>query len=137
MLFAMESKSEQISDQMRRMPTRDSKPEIKIRKVLYSLGLRYRVHQKHLPGKPDISFGPAKVAVFVDGCFWHNCPDHGTIPKSNRDWWVEKFKKNRERDKRKDRELRQIGWEPIHIWEHEDPEEASKYIARVVSQRTP
>lgn len=56
--------------------------------------------------------------MFVDGCFWHHCPQHGVMPKNNRDWWAEKFAKNEERDARKDRDLRALGWAPVHIWEH-------------------
>ncbi len=124
-----------ISEQMSRMPTKDSKPEIKLRKALYSEGLRYRIHRKDLPGKPDISFGPARVAVFVDGCYWHNCPEHGTIPKSNSEWWKEKFQRNQERDSRNDALLREMGWLPIHVWEHEDPDEAACKIGGIVKRR--
>ena len=124
-----------ISEQMSRMPTKDSKPEIRLRKTLYSEGLRYRIHRKDLPGKPDISFGPARVAVFVDGCYWHNCPEHGTIPKSNSEWWEEKFQRNRERDSRNDALLREMGWLPIHVWEHEDPDEAACKICGIIKRR--
>ena len=81
-------------------------------------------------------FGPSKLAVFVDGCYWHNCPDHGTIPKNNREWWIEKFETNRRRDLRKDQELRELGWLPIHVWEHEDPTKAAQKIHRLINQRT-
>ncbi len=129
------SKSKTVSEQMKRMPIRNTKPELEIRRAIYANGLRYRVHRKDLPGKPDISFGPAKVAIFVDGCFWHNCPEHGTIPKNNRAWWLEKFERNRQRDRRKDNELETAGWLSIHIWEHEDPGAAAKRIEKVVKQR--
>jgi DNA mismatch endonuclease (patch repair protein) len=117
------------------MPTRNSKPELLIRTQLHAKGLRYRLHRKDLPGKPDIVFGPSKVAVFVDGCFWHNCPEHGTIPKNNREWWKEKFQRNRERDIRKDRQLKEMGWLPIHVWEHEDPDTAARNIDQLVKER--
>ena len=120
---------------MRKMPTRNSKPELLIRTQLHAKGLRYRLHRKDLPGKPDIVFGPSKVAVFVDGCFWHNCPEHGTIPKNNREWWKEKFQRNRERDIRKDRQLKEMGWLPIHVWEHEDPDTAARNIDQLVKER--
>ena len=130
-----EPKSRQVSEQMRKMPTRNSKPELLIRTQLHAKGLRYRLHRKDLPGKPDIVFGPSKVAVFVDGCFWHNCPEHGTIPKNNREWWKEKFQRNRERDIRKDRQLKEMGWLPIHVWEHEDPDTAARNIDQLVKER--
>ena len=120
---------------MKRMPTKDSKPELRLRKAIYGLGFRYRLHRKDLPGKPDIAFGPAKVAVFVDGCFWHNCPEHGTIPKNNREWWLEKFQRNQERDMLKDEQLKEMGWLPIHVWEHEDPDTAARNIKKLVKER--
>ena len=126
---------ENISEQMRRMPTKNTDPEIKVRKSLYAKGLRYRLHRKDLPGKPDIALGPAKVAVFVDGCYWHNCPEHGTLPKNNRKWWEEKFRKNRERDLRNDTKLIEMGWLPVHIWEHEDPNEAAARIKDLARER--
>jgi DNA mismatch endonuclease (patch repair protein) len=128
--------SKTVSGQMRRMPTKNSNPELRIRKALHARGLRYQLHRKDLPGKPDISFGPAKLAVFVDGCYWHNCPEHGTIPKNNREWWIEKFEQNRYRDRRKDQELEKLGWLPIHVWEHEDPRHATEKIQRLIIQRT-
>ena len=133
--LTMRPTSKEVSQQMSRMPTKDSKPEIKLRKALYSEGLRYRIHRKDLPGKPDISFGPAKVAVFVDGCYWHNCPEHGTIPKNNREWWQDKFRRNRERDRRNDTKLLEMGWLPVHIWEHEDPNEAAVRIKKLTRER--
>tara|TARA_Y100001970_G_C14112963_1_gene791942 strand:- start:323 stop:781 length:459 start_codon:yes stop_codon:yes gene_type:complete len=128
-------KNIKVSEQMRRMPSKDSLPELKIRKALYAKGVRYRIHRKDLPGKPDIAVGPAKVAIFVDGCFWHNCPDHGTVPKNNHQWWVEKFKRNRERDLQKDEDLRERDWLPIHVWEHEDPNEATEKIIKIIRER--
>ena len=68
----------------------------------------------------DIVFGPARVAVYVDGCFWHSCPDHGTTPKSNREWWREKLAANVERDQDTDRQLAEAGWQVIRVWEHDD-----------------
>ena len=85
--------------------------------------------------KPDITFRPSKVAVFVDGCFWHNCPEHGTILKNNCAWWLEKFQRNQERDKRKDEQLKEMGWLPIHVWEHEDPDTAARNIEKLVKER--
>ena len=82
-----------------------------------------------LPGRPDIVFTRARIAVFVDGCFWHMCPDHAVLPKNNHDWWQAKLDHNVERDRRKDEELRELGWAPVHVWEHEDPEIVAAQIA--------
>ena len=106
---------------MKRMPRKDSVPEVRLRRELHSRGLRFRVNLRGLPGTPDIAFTRAKIAVFVDGCFWHRCPEHGVLPKANRDWWREKLDRNVERDRRKDGELEDLGWFSIHVWEHDDP----------------
>ena len=113
--------SEQVSQQMKRMPRKNSGPEVRLRRELHSRGLRFRVNLRGLPGTPDIAFTRAKIAVFVDGCFWHRCPRHGVLPKANRDWWREKLDRNVERDRRKDGELEDLGWLSIHVWEHDDP----------------
>ena len=118
------------------MPRKDSKPELALRRELYKLGLRYRVHVKKLPGTPDIVFQKAKMVIFVDGCFWHSCPKHGKTPKSNHEWWKKKFKENKKRDKRNDFELESMGWLPVHIWEHEDPIHSAHTIREVWKQRT-
>ena len=128
--------NEKVSEQMSRMPRKDSKPELALRRELYKLGLRYRIHVKKLPGTPDIVFQKAKMVVFVDGCFWHSCPRHGKTPKSNHEWWKKKFEENTKRDKRNDFELESMGWLPIHIWEHEDPIESAHTIREVWKQRT-
>jgi DNA mismatch endonuclease, patch repair protein len=124
-----------VRSNMQAMPTRNSSPELALRRILHARGLRYRLHQRSLPGSPDITFGPAKVAVFVDGCFWHACPAHGTVPKNNRAWWRRKFAENRRRDRQKDQQLDAIGWLPIHVWEHEDMMVSAGRIARVVKMR--
>jgi DNA mismatch endonuclease (patch repair protein) len=95
-------------------------PEIELRRALFSCGLRYRLRYKaRLPGSPDVVFSAAKVAVFVDGCFWHACPIHGTSPKTNAEFWQSKLLRNASRDERVDRELAQMGWLPVRLWEHE------------------
>jgi DNA mismatch endonuclease (patch repair protein) len=124
-----------VSAQMQRMGRRNTAPEIALRRALTALGLRYRLHRRDLPGTPDIAFVGARVAVFVDGCFWHGCPDHGVMPKANRDWWRTKLEANRTRDERKDRALVEAGWLPMHVWEHEDPAAAAVAIADVVTAR--
>ena len=72
-----------------------------------------------LPGRPDIGFTRARMAVFVDGCFWHRCPAHGTLPKNNAEWWLAKLDRNVGRDREKDAALVEAGWLPVHVWEHE------------------
>ena len=86
---------------MKRMPRKDTGPEVLVRRALHRLGLRYRVNYRGLPGTPDIAFTRARIAVFVDGCFWHSCPEHGVTPKANRQWWTDKLQATVERDGRK------------------------------------
>jgi DNA mismatch endonuclease (patch repair protein) len=117
------------------MPRRDSKPELALRSELHRRGLRYRVHLRGLPGTPDIAFTRAKLAVFVDGCFWHGCPIHYVAPKNNGAWWEAKMVENSERDDRVDESLKDMGWLPIHIWEHDDPVEAADAIQRIWRRR--
>lgn len=108
---------------MSRQRTRDTEPEVLLRRELHRRGLRYRVDAA-LPGMPrrraDILFTRAQVAVFVDGCFWHGCPQHKTTPINNRAWWVDKLARNIERDGQTDSHLRSLGWTVIRVWEHED-----------------
>lgn len=128
--------NQKVSEQMARMPRRDTGPELALRRELHRRGLRYRVGMRGIPGTPDIAFTRAKIAVFCDGCFWHSCPDHGILPKNNRDWWREKLERNRERDREKDTELRTQGWVPVHVWEHEDIEKAADRIEALWRRRT-
>jgi DNA mismatch endonuclease (patch repair protein) len=117
---------------------RDTQPELRLRSALHGLGLRYRVHLAPLGGvrrKADVAFPRQKVAVFVDGCFWHWCPEHGTLPRANRSWWEAKLLANRERDADTDRRLRAAGWESIRIWEHESVDVAAAQIRTVVWRR--
>lgn len=114
---------------------RDTSPELMLRRELHRRGLRYRVHRRpapHLRTTADIVFGPARVAVFVDGCFWHRCPQHSVMPKQNGEWWRSKLEGNVARDRRDDRVLDEQGWRVIRVWEHEDPEAAADRIARAL-----
>jgi DNA mismatch endonuclease (patch repair protein) len=86
--------------------------------------------------RADVVFGPSRVAVFVDGCFWHVCPIHGSKPKTNTDYWGPKLKANVERDRDTDRRLRELGWEVFRVWEHEEPEPAASLIGEAVKSRT-
>lgn len=95
---------------------------MQLRRELHARGLRYRVEASVVPGlrrTADLLFPGPRVAVFVDGCFWHMCPEHGNTPKANRDWWRAKLERNVERDRDTDAQLREAGWEVIRIWEHE------------------
>jgi DNA mismatch endonuclease (patch repair protein) len=107
-----------VSQQMSRMPRRDTGPELLLRRELHARGLRFRVRSS-LPGRPDIVFTRARIAVFVDGCFWHGCSEHGSLPKNNREWWREKLETNVRRDRVKDEALRALGWQVLHFWEHD------------------
>jgi len=109
---------EQRSYCMSRIKGRDTKPEILLRKILWSLGLRYRLKVK-LEGKPDLVFLRARVAVFVDGCQWHCCPIHWVRPKSNTEFWNRKFASNRRRDIAVNERLSAEGWKVMRFWEHE------------------
>jgi DNA mismatch endonuclease (patch repair protein) len=103
---------------MSRVRQRGTALELRLRSALRARRLRYRTNVS-LPGTPDIAIGTGKLAVFVDGCFWHGCPRHGTMPKTNRAFWRRKIVRNRERDSEVDRELRKLGWRPVRVWEHE------------------
>jgi DNA mismatch endonuclease (patch repair protein) len=118
---------------------RDTTPELALRSALHRLGLRFRVDSAPLPDlarrRADIVFRRAQVAVFVDGCFWHGCPAHGTVPRSNAGYWVPKLHRNRERDAETDAALEMAGWLPIHVWGHDDPQEAATRIKAEVTSR--
>lgn len=123
---------------MSRQRRRDTEPERVLRSLLHRMGLRFRVHRRPVVGlrrEADVVFGPARVAVFVDGCFWHRCPDHGTFPKANGGWWDTKLAANVARDQDTDRRLAEAGWTVVRVWEHEPPEEAAVRVADVVRRR--
>jgi DNA mismatch endonuclease (patch repair protein) len=127
--------SEVVRKFMSDLRTSNTKPELRLRSVLHARGLRYRLHRKDLPGRPDIVFVGARVVVFVDGCFWHGCPIHRVQPKANAGFWQNKVEENRQRDRRNDRLLQEMGWEVIHVWEHEDVEEAANRIEQCLPGR--
>ena len=117
---------------------RDTAAEIAIRRLLHAKGLRYRVDRPVLGGtrrRADLVFAAARVAVYVDGCFWHSCPVHRSRPKSNAAWWAAKLAENRRRDKRTERQLSHAGWRVVRVWEHEVPAAAAARIARTVRAR--
>lgn len=109
---------EMRSYNMSRIRGADTKPEMLLRKALWAAGYRYRLKVK-LPGKPDLVFISKKIAIFVDGCYWHGCPKHASKPKTNVLFWEEKLDGNIERDKRVNRDLVDRGWKVLRLWEHE------------------
>lgn len=119
---------------------RDTKPELALRSAAHALGLRYRVSARPLPNvrrTADMVFSSARVAVFLDGCFWHGCPEHHTVAATNASFWAEKVLTNRARDRDTDRKLADAGWTSIRVWEHEDPEQAASKIRKIVDERRP
>lgn len=124
-----------LSHRMAHYPRRDTTPEMAIRREIHRRGLRYRVDVP-LPGmarrRADILFTRAKVAVFVDGCFWHGCPIHGTQPKNNGSWWHTKLAGNQARDRDTNARLQAEGWTVLRFWEHEDFSEAADAIEDAV-----
>ena len=130
--------SPELSERMSTFPRRDTAPELELRRELWRRGLRYRV-DRPLDGKrrrrADLTFVGPKVVVFVDGCFWHGCPEHGTSPKANAEWWAEKLARNVSRDADTDEYLTSQGWTVLRFWEHEDVLAAADQVERVVSAR--
>jgi DNA mismatch endonuclease (patch repair protein) len=117
------------------MPRSSTKPELMLRRALHAQGLRFRLHRRDLPGTPDIVLPRARLAVFVDGCFWHACHEHGTLPKNNREWWAAKLARNVERDREKDDALKTMGWLPLHVWEHTPVEEMVELVVEAWDMR--
>ncbi|MEN3538364.1 very short patch repair endonuclease [Microbispora sp. ZYX-F-249] len=124
--------SEAVRKSMRSNKGRDTKPELSLRRAVHALGLRYRVGirpVKSVRRTADIVFTKAKVAVFLDGCFWHGCPLHHTVAVTNAGFWAEKVRRTRERDAETDQLLKEAGWRVLRVWEHEDPADAAKRVA--------
>ena len=127
-----------VRERFKKQSRRDTAPELAIRRALWARGLRYRVDAKAIAGsrrRADLVFRRERAAVFVDGCFWHSCPEHATRPKNNEAWWAAKLEANVKRDRSTDRELAEAGWLGIRVWEHEDPTEAADRIERQVRER--
>lgn len=118
---------------------RNTKPELALRSCLHRAGMRYRVDLRvdgdGVRVRPDIVFTKVKVAVFVDGCFWHQCPNHRNVPAQNRDYWLPKLEANVRRDRRVDNALAGSGWHVERVWEHESPAVAAERVASIVNQR--
>lgn len=116
---------------------RDSTPERRLRSALHANGLRYRVDRPiSVPGRrpirPDVVFTRTRVAVFVDGCFWHGCPEHGKPPRTNSTYWNAKIAINQTRDREQTAALEEAGWTVVRVWEHDDPASAAAVVRRVL-----
>ncbi|MGW6556930.1 very short patch repair endonuclease [Streptomyces hydrogenans] len=123
---------------MSRQASKDTAAELAVRRLLHAAGLRYRVEYP-VPGmarrRIDVAFTSVKVAVLIDGCFWHGCPEHTTHPKANAEWWRQKLDRNMARDRETTEHLTAAGWEVLRFWEHEAPEEVALRIAVAVRSR--
>ena len=114
---------------------RDTKPEVALRRELHRRGLRYFVDRAPLKGmrrRADVVFPRRKVAVYVDGCFWHSCPIHATQPRNNAQWWADKLSANVARDRNTDERLEAEGWTVVRVWEHEPAADAAEKVAQAL-----
>lgn len=129
--------SEGLSARMSRASRRDTAPELALRRELHRRGRRYRVVMR-VPGRNrrtiDIAFTRARLAVFVDGCFWHGCPEHGRVPTHNNSWWITKLAANQGRDRDTDEHLASEGWAVLRIWEHVFAVEAANQVEAVLDR---
>ena len=131
--------SEAVRRSMRSNRRTNTKPELAVRRALHGRGLRfrkdYRIGVQGYNVKPDIVFTRARIALFVDGCFWHRCPMHASDPKANAAYWITKLEGNVRRDRRTDAVLRTGGWTVVRVWEHEDPDDVAERIYKMVYPR--
>ncbi|MBT2389621.1 very short patch repair endonuclease [Streptomyces sp. ISL-1] len=130
-----------VAARMSRQASRDTTQELAVRRLLHGAGLRYRLHVA-VPGMPrrnvDIAFRKLRIAVFLDGCFWHGCPDHATSPRANAEWWRSKLDRNMARDRETTDRLLSEDWSVLRFWEHESAEDVARRItAAVASKRRP
>jgi DNA mismatch endonuclease (patch repair protein) len=111
--------TQERSERMGRVLSRDTRPELSLRSMVWALGYRYRKHRKDIPGHPDIAFVGKKRAIFLHGCFWHrhDCPSGGRSPKTRTEFWTAKFKRNVERDAEVTKQLKNAGWQSLVVWE--------------------
>lgn len=126
--------SASVRRRMQSTKQRDTPCELALRRQLHSLGLRYRIDATvhGTRRRVDIAFPKAKVAVFVDGCFWHGCPQHGTWPKTNAKWWRDKIHRNQQRDRDTDQTLAASGWTVLRFWEHMDPQVSARLVMKAL-----
>lgn len=130
--------TESVRRRMSCQAKKDTQAELGLRSALFARGLRYRLHLR-VPNVPrrtiDIAFPGSRVAVFVDGCFWHGCPEHGRRVKTNSAWWERKIDRNRERDLDTDKRLEAQGWFVVRVWEHESVDDACDRVQAAIAQR--
>jgi DNA mismatch endonuclease (patch repair protein) len=119
------------SEQMARIRGRDTSPERVLRSALWRAGLRFRLHSRTPYGRPDVIFPRAKVAVFIDGCFWHGCPEHYVRPRTRNEFWATKLRGNVERDGRQTQQLEAEGWRVCRFWEHQIFESLAEVVEQV------
>ncbi len=132
------SRSTAVRNVMKANKSSDTGPELKLRSLVHKAGLRYAINvrpESRINRRADIVFRSAKVAVFVHGCFWHGCPKHYVLPKTNKSFWSQKVMRNTERDNETKRLLRQRGWKVFVLWEHQDFQEPATRIAQEVRSR--
>jgi DNA mismatch endonuclease, patch repair protein len=125
---------------MRANRSRDTLPELLVRRAVHAMGLRYRVASRPVPDiriRADMVFAGSRVAVFIDGCFWHGCPDHSSTPRTNPGYWTVKIAANRDRDARAARLLADAGWTVVRVWEHDDPGLSAARIRTEVAAARP
>ena len=132
-------KKESTSRVMSANKAKNTKPELLLRRALFHNGLRgYRLHWKKAPGRPDIAYPRKKIAIFVNGCYWHRCPHcNPSFPKSNVEFWTNKFEKNKERDERKKQELEEAGWKVLVCWECKVKEDVETCIHQIQALMNP
>lgn len=117
---------------MARVRRSGTSPELALRTILHRAGYRYRLNGgSGLPGTPDIVLRKFSLAIFVDGCFWHGCRQHGSVPKTNTHFWVAKILRNQQRDKEVDRALNSLGWKVCRVWEHELQADVRRLVRRI------
>lgn len=117
--------------------SRNTSPELAVRSLLHARGMRYRTHFRPVPTlrrTADIVFTRRKIAVFIDGCFWHACPEHFVMPRSNPDYWIPKIEGNQRRDRETDAALAEARWTVLRFWEHQSPSEVADIIAQAVAE---
>lgn len=121
------------SDQMARIRGKDTTPEMRLRRALFAQGMRYRIDFKTPHGRADVVFTRRRIAIFVDGCFWHGCPEHYVRPRSRTEFWSGKLRGNVARDQRQTRALEASGWRVLRLWEHEVFEDLAGAVDRVAA----
>lgn len=123
--------SETVRSRMSRQKRKDTEAEMSVRRILHARGVRYRVDVRPVPelrARGDIVWSGLRLIVFIDGCFWHGCPDHATRPRANAEWWAEKLDNNIRRDRQTNSDLDERGWTVLRFWEHENPEDVADVI---------